>query len=106
MTKYRIATRLAVPFYIYAKAQALVPGWRIVRALPLHAYCLWIAKREFGFFRHVAFDQLVTPRTVYIRRSTVETWLAAAPEVDPDSVYVTHRNGNWWTFGGRTRCGS
>jgi SAM-dependent methyltransferase len=104
-TKYAIATPLTVPFYLYAKAlRALVRGaperWRHA---PLRDYCLWIAPREFAFFRHVAFDQLVTPRTVYVRRSEIESWLAQAPEIEPGTSYIIFRNGNSWKFGGQTR---
>ena len=67
--------------------------------MPLYDYSLWIAEREFAFFRHVAFDQLVTPRTVYIDRATVERWLAD-PRVEPGTAYVVMRNGNSWKFGG------
>jgi hypothetical protein len=42
---------------------------------PFFQYRLWISKREFAFHHHVAFDQLVTPMTHYIRRSRVETKL-------------------------------
>src|SRR5204863_5060610 len=95
VTKYAIATPLVVPYFLYAKLT------RGVRFLPLYAYTRWIAPERFAFFRHVAFDQLVTPRTRYIERATVERWLAH-PDVDPSSTYVIHRNGNSWKFGGRT----
>jgi hypothetical protein len=68
--------------------------------LPLRDYSLWIAERPFRFFRHVAFDQLVTPRTVYLERSVVESWLRHE-SVDPSSAYIVFRNGNSWKFGGR-----
>jgi hypothetical protein len=56
--------------------------------------------REFHFFHHVAFDQLVTPRTRYLRRNTVEEWLGD-PAIDPASTYIMWRNSNTWKFGGR-----
>ena len=73
-TKYVIATPLAVPFYLYAKLlRKLVRGNpRRLRRAPLRDYCLWIASREFAFFRHVAFDQLVTPQTAYIAKGEIE----------------------------------
>jgi hypothetical protein len=71
--------------------------------LPLYEYSLWIAQREFAFFRHVAFDQLVTPRTVYLDRRTLEAWLAENERIAPGSTYVTMRNANSWKFGGRAR---
>jgi SAM-dependent methyltransferase len=102
--KYAIALPLAVPFFLGAKTiAALVGRWpSLRRALPLADYCTWIAKREFAFFHHVAFDQLVTPRTVYIERKTVESWLHS-PEVDAESTYLIFRNGNSWKFGGRRK---
>ena len=105
-TKYIVATPLAVPFYFYAKVQARFADYSFFKALPLHAYCLWIARREFAFFRHVAFDQLVAPQTTYLRKRTIEGWLARFDCIDKESVYIISRNGNWWTFGGRIRCAS
>ena len=43
--------------------------------------------RPFGFFHHVAFDQLVTPRTHYFSRDAVEAMLRH-PDVDPASIYL------------------
>lgn len=105
LTKYAIATPLAVPFYLYAKLLRAVVGearerWR---AAPLRDYCLWIAQREFAFFRHVAFDQLVTPQTVYISKNEISQWLAAEPRIEPESAYIIFRNGNSWKFGGLKR---
>lgn len=98
-TKYLVATPLVVPYFAYAKLVRRFLGSRRFSFLPLHAYSLWIAQRDFAFFRHVAFDQLVTPQTQYIRRSTIDAWLRD-PEVDPGSTYVVFRNGNSWKFGG------
>lgn len=100
VTKYMIATTLVVPFYIYAH---LVSQSKIFKKLPLYEYSRWISNREFGFFRHVAFDQLVTPQTVYISRETIETWLRESEDVDHDSAYVIFRNGNSWKFGGQRK---
>lgn len=105
LTKYAVALPAAAKYFLYAKllrALAAVFGESVIRRLPLGAYSLWIAKRGFSFFHHVAFDQLVTPTTHYIDRATVESWLED-PAVDPDSRYVVFRNGNSWKFGGRTR---
>jgi SAM-dependent methyltransferase len=102
-TKYGVALPLAVPYYAYAKSLrrvAGIAGDAAAERFPLGKYSLWIARRGFSFFHHVAFDQLVTPRTHYISRDTVETWLRR-PEVDPASTYVVQRNGNSWKFGGR-----
>ena len=102
-TKYLVATPLVVPYFMYAKLiRALFASPRF-GFLPLHDYSVWIAQRDFTFFRHVAFDQLVTPQTAYIRRSTVDDWLHHHPDVDPGSTYVIFRNGNSWKFGGRKR---
>jgi len=102
-TKYGLATPLVVPFFLYARVLAALPRWKWLAALPLYDYGLWIAPREFAFFRHVAFDQLVTPQTTYIDRATVERWLADDPSIEPGSGYVIMRNGNSWKFGGRKR---
>lgn len=103
-TKYLIATPLAVPFYAYAKVLRMLVGNRTgaLKGAPLRDYCLWIAPREFAFFRHVAFDQLVTPQTAYIKRAQIEQWLQARQNIDPGSTYIIFRNGNSWKFGGRT----
>lgn len=112
LNKYLIATPLAVPFYLYAKTlrvldRGLKGTWRrsLARA-PLFEYCLWIAEREFAFFRHVAFDQLVTPQTVYIAREEIQDWLGAAADLEPGSTYIIQRNGNSWKFGGRKAAAS
>lgn len=100
LTKYGVATPLVVPYYLYAKLLAALPRAPFLKKLPLYEYSLWIAKRGFDFFRHVAFDQLVTPQTTYIHRDTVEQWLRD-PRIEPGSSYVIMRNGNSWKFGGR-----
>jgi SAM-dependent methyltransferase len=101
VTKYGVALPLTVPYFLYAKSLRRVPAALAAHA-PLGTYSQWIAQRPFKFFHHVAFDQLVTPETHYIPRSTVDRWLAS-PEVDPGSTYVRRRNGNSWTFGGQRR---
>ena len=105
LTKYLLAMPLVTPFFLYAKSIARLsrrePLPRPLRAaLPLHDYSLWIAQRPFGFFHHVAFDQLVTPQTTYLPRHRVEQWLRH-PLVDPASTYLVFRNANSWKFGGR-----
>jgi SAM-dependent methyltransferase len=109
LTKYGVALPLVVPYYAYAKVvRAVSPSAgsrtvdRLMSRLPLAEYSRWIARRPFRFFHHVAFDQLVTPRTHYISRATVASFLVH-PDVDPRSVYVVFRNGNSWKFGGRKR---
>lgn len=100
-TKYLIATPLVAPYFLYAKTLNAL-RWPILKPLPLYDYSLWIAQRDFLFFRHVAFDQLVTPQTAYLRKATIEEWLRS-PEVDPASTYLIFRNGNSWKFGGRRK---
>jgi SAM-dependent methyltransferase len=103
LTKYCIATPLAVPFFFYAKFLSLFGGASVLRNAPLFEYSRWIARREFGFFRHVAFDQLVTPQTAYFERATIEQWLQSASSVDVSTAYITMRNGNSWKFGARRK---
>ncbi len=100
-TKYFLATPLVAPFYLYAKLMRALPRWSSLKKLPLYEYALWIGARGFSFFRHVAFDQLVTPQTAYIPRATIENWLTSRSEIDQQSTYVIKRNGNSWKFGGR-----
>jgi SAM-dependent methyltransferase len=103
ITKYAIALPLVIPYYLYAKLLHVLNLDREgspLRWLPLFEYTRWIAPEPLRLFRHVAFDQLVTPCTNYISRDTVEQWLRAA-KIDPSSAYVILRNGNSWKFGGR-----
>ena len=65
-TKYFVATPLVIPYYFYAKLVRLFRNFSFAKGAPLSEYSVWIAQRGFLFFRHVAFDQLVTPQTVYI----------------------------------------
>ncbi|MEK7662219.1 MAG: class I SAM-dependent methyltransferase [Patescibacteria group bacterium] len=102
-TKYIVATPLAVPFFLYAKILNFFTNLTVLKKMPLYEYSLWIARREFSFFRHVAFDQLVTPQTKYISRATIEKWLAGSPYIDQNSTYIIMRNGNSWKFGGRKK---
>jgi len=107
LTKYGLALPLVAPYFLYAKvlkalARPSGPIRLFERFIPLYAYSLWIAERPFPFFLHVAFDQLVTPRTQYFRRPEIEAWLSD-PAIDPDSLYLIFRNGNSWKFGGRRR---
>ena len=101
LNKWAVALPLAVPFFV-ASRLATTLGEGAARRLPLGRYLLWIGRREFAFHHHVAFDQLVAPRTRYVRRAEIERWLAErAPEVE--STYVLSRHGNSWKFGGRKR---
>jgi ubiquinone/menaquinone biosynthesis C-methylase UbiE len=96
ITKFLIATPLAFIYFLYAH---LIVSLRL-SALPLYHYSRWITRRPFSFFRHVAFDQLVTPRTVYLDKKTIEGWLGSDARIRKDSTYVIFRNGNSWKFGG------
>jgi SAM-dependent methyltransferase len=100
-TKFIIATPLAVPLFIYAKLLKTLKGLPFAEKFPLYRYGLWIAQREFAFFRHVAFDQLVSPLTGYISRGTITRWLDSYDCIDKSSIYVVMRNGNSWKFGGQ-----
>jgi SAM-dependent methyltransferase len=101
-TKYLIATPLVVPYYFYAKTIGRFLRGPAFSFLPLHAYSLWISQRDFAFFRHVAFDQLVSPQTTYVRRATIDEWFSQT-DVMQGSTYVIFRNGNSWKFGGRRK---
>jgi len=70
-----------MPYFLYAKCVRACLGSPRFAFLPLRAFSLWIAQRDFVFFRYVAFDQLVMPQTCYISRSTVDDWLARHTEV-------------------------
>lgn len=106
LTKYAVAYPLVLPYFAYAKVLAALSRWRLgsrwMDRLPLFAYTMWIAPHPLRFFHHVAFDQLVTPRTAYIPRETVDRWLEN-PRVEPESRYVVWRNRNSWKFGGVRR---
>lgn len=102
LTKHLLAPALVAPYFIYAKVLAAGRRLPFVKRFPLFDYSCWIARRGFAFFRHVAFDQLVTPQTVYLSRGEVEAWLSGrAGEIEPASTYLIFRNGNSWKFGGR-----
>ncbi|MGF1678873.1 MAG: class I SAM-dependent methyltransferase [Candidatus Methylacidiphilales bacterium] len=102
MTKYTLATPLSIPVFGAAFLLQLLPeSW--CRRLPLGLYLRWLGRREWSFSRHVVFDQLVTPRTVYISKEEITCWLKECPQIDPDSIYMIHRNGNSWKFGGLLR---
>lgn len=104
LNKYAVAWPLSWPFLAYSKMCCQLQ--RCTRKselpLPLYRYMLWIGQRDFKFHHHVVFDQLVTPTTHYIHRSTVETWLNDE-RVAPNSRYIEFRNGNSWKFGGQIR---
>lgn len=100
ITKYALAAPLAVPFFLYAKSIAKSDSFSW---LPLFEYSKWISKRGFDFFRHVAFDQLVTPQTTYLSKETIDTWLRDSGEIDDGSTYLICRNGNSWKFGGKKK---
>ncbi|HXP48601.1 MAG TPA: class I SAM-dependent methyltransferase [Bacteroidia bacterium] len=99
-TKYLVATPMVVPYFIYAK---IISKSKIFSKFPLYKYSCWISQRGFMFFRHVAFDQLVTPQTIYISKQTIEEWLKKYPEIDQSSTYQIFRNGNSWKFGGKKK---
>ena len=99
ITKYFIATPLSLIYFIYAHIITSVG----LSFMPLFEYSKWICKRNFLFFRHVAFDQLVTPQTVYLDKETLESWLKSDDRIDSKSTYLIFRNGNSWKFGGKLK---
>jgi len=101
-TKYVLATNLVIPFFLYAKLLRIIDFPQSLSFLPLYEYARWISVRDFSFFRHVAFDQLVTPQTAYMTKSRVENWLKN-DLVEPNSTYLIFRNGNSWKFGGKRK---
>lgn len=103
VNKYLIATPLAAMYFVYAKLLCVFRNFVLIKKMPLFEYSLWISEREFAFFRHVAFDQLVTPQTAYINRRTIEGWLKSYNEIDQNTIYIIMRNGNSWKFGGRLK---
>lgn len=102
ITKYLVATPLALLYFVYAKLLRRFENVSWVRQAPLFEYSIWIAQRRYSFFRHVAFDQLVSPITRYLERRTIESWLRDS-RVLPGSSYIVFRNGNSWKFGGIVR---
>jgi SAM-dependent methyltransferase len=99
ITKYLVATPLSFVYFLYAHFIV----WARLSFMPLYEYSKWICKRDFLFFRHVAFDQLVTPQTTFIDRGTIVNWLNSDGAIDPLTTYIIFRNGNSWKFGGRKR---
>ena len=103
VTKYCVAAPLAYIFFVYVKLlMKLIPN-SIQKVVPLFEYCRWISVRKLDFFHHVVFDQLVTPRTVYLDRKTIERWLVSNDRIVNESIYILMRNGNSWKFGGLVR---
>lgn len=102
INKYAIAMPLSIPFFLYSNFCRLIHHFIKKAPLPLFDYMLWVSKRDFRFHHHVAFDQLVTPMTHYIRKETIEAWLND-PKVEKGSSYVIFRNGNGWKFGGKIK---
>jgi len=97
LTKYLIATPLSFLYFLYAHFIVFTG----MSFMPLYAYSKWICKRDYLFFRHVAFDQLVTPQTAFIDKKTILECLGSDKSIDKESTYIIFRNGNSWKFGGR-----
>lgn len=93
--KYALALPLSVPFYMCSQAVRLLG--RAISFIPLYEYFKWISSESFSFHHHVAFDQLVSTQTTYIKKETVLRWLDEAAIKDR---YVIYRNSNSWKFGG------
>ncbi len=103
INKYLIATPLALPFYCYCLLLKFLSkkNYLWLKGFPLYYYALWISERDFLFFRHVAFDQLVTPQTKYIKKNEIESWIKDNKKINQKTTYIIFRNGNSWKFGGR-----
>jgi len=98
-TKWGPGLVLGAALWTLAKlSQRLPPG--VAEHFPAGRYARSLAGRDFAFCHFVATDFLVARRTAYLERATLEAWLRH-PDVDPTSIYLIHRNGNSWTFGGR-----
>lgn len=100
VNKYGVALPLAVPFFAVARTLHALRDWPPTDRLPMVDYFRHIGAREFAFHHHVAFDQLVTPQTRFIRRTEITAWLAAVADQVRDT-YILPRNGNSWKFGGQ-----
>lgn len=94
--KYLIASPLAIPFYLYSKMHKYLG--KKISFLPLSKYVSFLSERNYSYFRYVALDQLITPQTTFIKKSTIESWLASDARIK--NKYIIFRNGNSWTFGG------
>ena len=100
LNKYALALPLAVPFFLASQVVKRLCRDPFERLVPLYGYLQWIGAYRFAFHHHVAFDQLVSPQTTYIRRETIAKWL---DRPDLEGTYVLPRNGNSWKFGGVKR---
>jgi len=97
ITKYLVATPLSFIYFLYAH---FIVSFGL-SFMPMYEYSKWICTRDFLFFRHVAFDQLVTPQTTFIDRETIAKWLSSDRAIENESTYIIFRNGNSWKFGGK-----
>ena len=100
MTRYLVADPLSFLFFVYVQIVLRSLPRRLAQKTPLFQYCQWIKVREYGFFRHVVLDQIITPQTVYIEKKTIESWLSSHKRIDQRSTYIVQRNSNSWKFGG------
>ncbi len=106
INKYLLAPVLVFPFYLYSQVVRRINSLvsekarQILKQLPLFDYAVWISTRDFSFYRHVAFDQLVTPQTTYVSKEQIQEWLRTSEDIDVPNTYIILRNGNSWKFGG------
>jgi SAM-dependent methyltransferase len=100
LNKYALALPLAIPFFLMSQVVKRLRRDPFERLVPLYGYLQWIGGYRFAFHHHVAFDQLVSPQTTYIRRETIAAWL---DRPDLENTYILPRNGNSWKFGGMRR---
>jgi SAM-dependent methyltransferase len=102
VNKYGVALPLSVPFFMVSKTAYALRDFKPTDAFPMVGYFRHIGQREFDFHHHVAFDQLVTPQTTFIRREQIEGWLRDEGHQVEDT-YILPRNGNSWKFGGKKK---
>lgn len=103
LIKFGIALPLATGLFFFSRLFSKISKKRLAQFVPLFQYFQWLTKRDFGFHRHVVFDQLVAPKTDYFPKEMLENWLKQDESIDPSSIYIIHRNGNSWKFGGSIR---
>lgn len=103
ITKYLFALPLSIPFFLYSKTLKTFKSIVLLKHLPLYDYSLWISQRDFNFYRHVVFDQLVTPQTAYLSKDQIKEMLNSISKVNKETIYIIKRNGNSWKFGAKIK---
>ena len=99
--KYCVATPLSILLFMYVRITVKPLLKKIFWRMPLYKYCTWLNKRGYKFVHHVVTDQLISPRTVYIRKEIIEQWFRSTSRIQMSTTYIIKRNGNSWKFGGK-----